>query len=432
MVEERGRVVELLGYDEHWPDRFVDERQRILQACGDEVVAVEHIGSTAVAGLAAKPVIDIMVSLPRWPAGDRFIQAMESLGYHHYGEAGIVGRHYFTDGPRGGHRTRQVHAVTHGSRFWRDHLLFRDWLRAHPEDAAAYQELKHRLTTDHRRDVGAYTDAKTSFVREMLRRARQDLGIPALQEAALQGFQSSAALYERARPGYPAEAIDHLASALDLQGGRRVIDVGAGTGKLTGALVATGAEVMAVEPIAGMREILGAELPRVKVVEGTGEEMPLPWRFADAIVVGQAFHWFDPFAALSEFHRVLVGAGGVGLLWNVRDESVDWVARWTEIVQPVSSGAPRERMGAWREVLDWTELFTNPRIATFENPHRLHRRTVLERVASTSFVVSLDEDRREEVLEQIRHLLDTHPQTRDQEEVVIPYRTEVHAFRRVP
>src|SRR5205807_4612798 len=109
----------------------------------------------------------------------------------------------------------------------------------------------------------------------------------------VRGFDRAAEIYERARPEYPPQAVTWLAERLDLRAGRTVVDLGAGTGKLTRALVATGARIVAVEPLAEMRRVLEGAVPEAEALAGTAEAMPLPDAFADAVTVAAAFHWFD-------------------------------------------------------------------------------------------------------------------------------------------
>jgi SAM-dependent methyltransferase len=141
-------------------------------------------------------------------------------------------------------------------------------------------------------------------------------------------FGAAADAYERARPDYPEAAVDWLLPA----GARTVLDLAAGTGKLTRALVARGLEVVAVEPLAEMRATLAAALPEVRALEGTAEAIPLPDASVDAIKVAQAWHWVDPERAAAEAARVLRPGGTLGLVWNRRDERVDWVARLSEVM----------------------------------------------------------------------------------------------------
>ncbi|WP_432495567.1 class I SAM-dependent methyltransferase [Kineococcus gypseus] len=205
-------------------------------------------------------------------------------------------------------------------------------------------------------------------------------------------FGAAAAVYERARPGYPDEALDWVLPP----GARRVLDLGAGTGKLTRQLVARGLEVVAVEPTAGMREQFRAVLPGVELLEGTGEEVPLPDGDVDAVLVAQAWHWVDPERAAPEVARVLRPGGWLGLLWNVRDPSVDWVAQLDRTLP----GAGEEHLGSLA-----------PRVGPPFGPVerydvRWSRPTtveaLLELTASRSWVITLDEDGRREVLEDVR------------------------------
>jgi SAM-dependent methyltransferase len=251
-----------------------------------------------------------------------------------------------------------------------------------------------------------------------------------LHDAAAQGFPGAAASYEAGRPTYPSKAVARLARELRLGTGKTVLDLAAGTGKLTALLVGSGAAVVAVEPVAEMRAVLEQALPGVPALPGTAEAIPLATGSVDAVTAGQAFHWFRVAEALAEIHRVLRPSGGLGLLWNVRDTSVPWVARLSEIMEPHRGGAPTHRSGAWREALDQTPLFGRLGHAGTRHVHRLSPEGVVARVASVSFVAALPEDERGRVLAEVRELLATNPQTRGREEVELPYRTDVYWAKR--
>lgn len=162
----------MVDYDPAWPARFEAERTRIETALREVggVIAIEHVGSTAVPGLAAKPIIDIMIGVREVAVGERCIEPMEGLEYQYRGEAGIPGRHYFR---KGSPRSHHVHLVKHSSEFWQNHLLFRDYLRAHEDAAREYAALKRELAQRHRDDRVAYTDAKDPFVKAALENARK-------------------------------------------------------------------------------------------------------------------------------------------------------------------------------------------------------------------------------------------------------------------
>jgi SAM-dependent methyltransferase len=160
-----------------------------------------------------------------------------------------------------------------------------------------------------------------------------------IHRAASEGFSREVSSYTRGRPGYPDELLRWLRGQLRLDGDRTVVELGAGTGKFTQLLLQTGAELIAIEPVEAMREKLKRNLPGVKAMAGTAQAIPLKDRVANAVVCAQAFHWFATREALAQIHRVLKPGGYLGLIWNVRDESVDWVAAITEIISPYEGDA---------------------------------------------------------------------------------------------
>ena len=247
----------------------------------------------------------------------------------------------------------------------------------------------------------------------------------AIHQAA-QAFDGAAEVYDRGRPSFPPEAVEKLVEVLGIGPGVRVLDLAAGTGKLTRMLAPTGAELVAVEPLDGMRARLEASLPGVRALEGTAEAIPLPDASVDAVTAAQAFHWFDGKAALSEIHRVLAPGGRLGLLWNARDEQEDWVARLGEIMEPHRGTAPRYQAGAWRAAFDATTLFTPLAGAHFSHVHEADAQGVVDRVLSVSFIAALTEGAQEQVVKQVRQLLAEHPATRGVESFRVPYRTDVY------
>ena len=253
-----------------------------------------------------------------------------------------------------------------------------------------------------------------------------------VHRSAAEGFERAADAYERGRPGYPEPAVAWLAEALGIGPGLTVVDLAAGTGKLTRQLLPLGAELVAVEPVAGMRDRLAAALPGVRVETGAAEAMPLADGAADAVVVGQAFHWFDGARALAEIHRVLRPGGGLGLIWNVRDESVPWVAELTRIIELYRGDAPRYLSGRWREAFAATSLFQPLREHRFGHAQVGDRAMVRDRMGSVSFVATLDEAVQVRVLAQLDELLDRHPALRGRPTVTLPYRTDVFWTFRVP
>ncbi len=166
----------VVPYDEAWPSLFEEEQSRIESAIGPWVEQIEHVGSTAVPGLAAKPVIDIMVGVKSLGDSPILIERLAGVGYEYVPEFERVlpFRRYFRK-VRDGRRTHQIHLVERSNgRWWERHLLFRDYLRTHPETAREYGRLKDHLAERFRSDREAYTDAKTDFISEVVRRATED------------------------------------------------------------------------------------------------------------------------------------------------------------------------------------------------------------------------------------------------------------------
>jgi GrpB-like predicted nucleotidyltransferase (UPF0157 family) len=163
------RRVSLAPYDESWPQLFAGLRDEIAGACGDLLAGVEHIGSTSVPGLAAKPVIDVMPGLHRFDDGPRAAELLAPLGYVYRAGFGIPGRHYFQkDDPASGERIANVHMYEVGHDEWIAHLAFRDYLRRHGAWRDRYLALKQDLAARYPFDVEAYAEAKTAFVKEVV------------------------------------------------------------------------------------------------------------------------------------------------------------------------------------------------------------------------------------------------------------------------
>ena len=233
-------------------------------------------------------------------------------------------------------------------------------------------------------------------------------------------FGAAADAYERGRPPYPDEAVDWLLPP----GARRVLDLGAGTGKLTRSLRARGLDVVAVDPSPGMLARLSAALPDVEVRRGGAERLPLPDADVDAVLVAQAWHWVDPARAVPEVARVLRPGGALGLVWNVRDEGSDWVARLGEALhrgdeQDPATAAP----------------VVGPPFGPVERHdvrwvHTTTPQGLLDLVASRSYVITLPDAERARVLERVADLLRTHPDLRGRREVPLPYLTRCSRTRR--
>ncbi|HEX8195230.1 MAG TPA: GrpB family protein [Pyrinomonadaceae bacterium] len=165
---EKG-AVKLSPHREEWHELFAAEARQLISVAGKHALAIEHIGSTAICGIAAKPIIDIALAVQEIAEVEQIIQPFENLGYVYRGENGIPNRHYFRKGSP--HRTHHLHVVQYESDFWRNHILFRDYLRARPQIAAQYENLKRKLAQTHRENREAYTEGKTEFVENVLKAA---------------------------------------------------------------------------------------------------------------------------------------------------------------------------------------------------------------------------------------------------------------------
>ncbi|QIS24338.1 class I SAM-dependent methyltransferase [Nocardia terpenica] len=237
--------------------------------------------------------------------------------------------------------------------------------------------------------------------------------------AQANSFGAAATVYAKSRPPYPVEAIRWLVPVE----ARTVLDLGAGTGQLTRGLCALGVDVVAVEPSEGMRNEFLRALPEIPVLVGRAEQIPLDDDSVDAVVVAQAWHWVDPQVAVPELTRVLRGGGGLGLVWNIRDEREPWVAELGRImhqgtVQDMSSenppvGAPFEPIE--RRDLEWS--------------YRTTRTGLLDLVASRSYLITLAPEAREQVLRAVSELLDTHPSVKGRTEIELPYVTRCSRTR---
>ncbi len=229
-------------------------------------------------------------------------------------------------------------------------------------------------------------------------------------------FDRVAGVYQQARPSYPAEAVEWV---LEAAPGRRVVDLAAGTGKLTQVLVAAGADVVAVEPLANMRAELERALPSVRALDGSAERIPLPGGSADALFVGQAFHWFDGPAALAEIARVLVPGGVLGLVWNLRDERVPWVADLTAALRGAGDVLTESRNIAGRPLAD--ERYTAVARREFPNPVPFDRARLRAWASSTSRIAVLPEAERERALATVMRLADDHPELAGREAFDMPF-----------
>jgi len=244
---------------------------------------------------------------------------------------------------------------------------------------------------------------------------------------AARGFQSGADAYERGRPDYSVDAVRHLVERLGISPASSVLDIAAGTGKFTRHLALTGANIIAVEPVEGMRAKFRNSLPKTDMVAGLAELLPFNSSSLDAVVAAQSFHWFDSAKAVKEIHRVLKPSAGLGLIWNVRDESVPWVADLSKIVNKYwdAGGIPRYWEGSWKSGFDGSNLFTPLQLAEFRYVQVSDLPTMLDRFSSISYISTLPESERSAFLESIRELMERWGVISKERMVELPYRVDV-------
>jgi SAM-dependent methyltransferase len=247
-------------------------------------------------------------------------------------------------------------------------------------------------------------------------------------------FGAAAVAYAEHRPDYAEAAVRW---ALEAAPGTRVLDLGAGTGKLTATLVALGAEVIAVEPDPAMLSELRRELPAVHALPGSAEAIPLPQACVDAVVAGNALHWFDMDVAGPEMARVLVPGGVLAGLWNVMDDRVDWVSGLALVSGDAAIG-PRDTLSNWRAETEHAHLPSTGHAARFgspkqiEFPHRQPRTadSLIATLATRAGVLVMPEQERELTLGRIRAFLASRPETA-YGEFTLPMLTGVLRVRRL-
>ena len=257
-----------------------------------------------------------------------------------------------------------------------------------------------------------------------------ELTLASLHPAAALGFNAGATTYVAGRPDYPEGALSWLVDDVGLAPGRLGVEIGAGTGKFLRLVSRTGASLIAIEPVPGMRAELAHAFPDVDILEGSAEALPLSDASVDAILCAQAFHWFATRQTLAEMRRVLKIGGKLGLIWNVRDESIGWVFALTRLLQPYQGDSPRHESGRWREVFP-AEGFSPLVERTFAHQHEgPPERVIVDRILSTSFIAALPEDERAKVAEGVRKIIDEAPELAGRQTVGFPYATRAYVCER--
>lgn len=226
-------------------------------------------------------------------------------------------------------------------------------------------------------------------------------------------FQNGAEDYDKYRPAYPEQSVQWLRGAAS--GSLDVLDLGAGTGKLSGQLLAHGDRVTAVDPSADMLRVASTRMPHLTTIMGTGEHIPIPDSSVDLVTVAQAWHWMDVEVVTREVLRVLRPGGRLGLIWNTRDESVPWVAALSEAMHQGLHGAEFvPALGAGMSV--------SARHTTHWN-QATDRDGIVSLATTRSYYLVASENEQRAMLARVESVLDSHPETRG-DRILLPYVTE--------
>lgn len=242
-----------------------------------------------------------------------------------------------------------------------------------------------------------------------------------------EAFQKAATIYEQVRPSYPSEVIDLIKSLCDQPD--IIIDIGAGTGKFTRLLGPIGAkQIIAIEPVAAMRENL-RNIPIVtEIIDATAEHIPFDDHTVDIIVSAHAFHWFATERTLAEFNRVLKPNGYLVLVWNNPDNSKrEWAEKLSEYVDSHNVyEAERYKSKEWKNVFNNQKYFSPLQETRFSHTQRVTRELVIGRILSTSYIAVLSSEQQKQVVDNVHKILDNVEEIRDAKEFDIYHFAEVY------
>lgn len=254
-----------------------------------------------------------------------------------------------------------------------------------------------------------------------------------IHPTAQKGFSSAAELYQQVRPSYPAEIVNWLRQDLHLQAESCVVDLGAGTGKFIPYLQQVCTQIIAVEPVTEMLTQLQQQYPNIRALQASSQHLPLPSQSVDAVVCAQAFHWFADLDSLHEIYQILKPAGYLGLVWNQRDVSVDWVKALADLIEPFEGHTPRYHSGQWKQVFEHQFLFQLENLEIFSQSHiGTVEQVVSKRLLSTSFIAAMPESQQQQLQQQFEAIIKDYTGKSAQDQIEFPYVTYAYSFKKLP
>lgn len=256
--------------------------------------------------------------------------------------------------------------------------------------------------------------------------------IKTVHPVAQSGFGLAAELYQQARPSYPHEITQWLIEQLHLGQHDKLLDLGSGTGKFLANLSLISQEITAVEPVAEMLEQLQITYPHVHSLQASSQELPFDNNNFDAIFCAQSFHWFADSASLQEMYRVLKPGAKLGLIWNQRDESIDWVKALTNCIKPYEADTPRYHHQDWQKVFENQKMFKLLDVVTFQNfQSGPVEEVVCKRLLSTSFIAAMPQKQQQSLQQQFEQIVATYTGKLVKDLIDFPYKTYAYFYEKI-
>ncbi|AMW77752.1 SAM-dependent methyltransferase [Acinetobacter sp. TGL-Y2] len=252
-----------------------------------------------------------------------------------------------------------------------------------------------------------------------------------LHPAAEHGFSSAAELYQQVRPNYPQAIVHWLKEDLNINPHSKVIDLGAGTGKFLDYLKQATTNIIAVEPIAEMLEQLKIIHPEVQTQQASSDQIALNDHNVDAILCAQSFHWFANMETLTEMHRLLKPHASLALIWNQRDETVNWVKALAQRLAEYEADTPRFHSNEWQNVFEQQNLFQLESKKVFAHTHTgTVENVVSNRLLSTSFIAAMPRAQQQQLKNEFENIVAEYTSKQPQDEISFPYLTYAYHFKK--